>query len=256
METFSPEIHDKIGYYVYRLIDPRNGQTFYVGKGRGNRIFQHVQGALKQEEVSDEDEMDLKNTTILGIKHVGLSVIHVIHRHGIKSDEIAHEVEAALIDAYPGLTNISGGHGSTERGCRHVEQIKSAYAAEPLVAKEPLILICVSRSLAEGRETYDAVRGIWKMARKEAEKRALVLAYDGLLVIGAYRPEKWLVGTKSNFPFVKEDHPDRIGFVGAPAKDVWADYVGKRVPARHKGAIGPFRYLAPGRSGEPEDLDS
>jgi len=93
-----------------------------------------------------------------------------------------------------------------------VEQIKSAYAAEPLVAKEPLILICVSRSLAEGRETYDAVRGIWKMARKEAEKRALVLAYDGLLVIGAYRPEKWLVGTKSNFPFVKEDHPDRIGF--------------------------------------------
>jgi hypothetical protein len=223
METFSPEIHDKIGYYVYRLIDPRNGQTFYVGKGRGNRIFQRVQGALKQEEVSDEDEMDLKNTTILGIKHVGLSVIHVIHRHGIKSD---------------------------------VEQIKSAYAAEPLVAKEPLILICVSRSLAEGRETYDAVRGIWKMARKEAEKRALVLAYDGLLVIGAYRPEKWLVGTKSNFPFVKEDHPDRIGFVGAPAKDVWADYVGKRVPARHKGAIGPFRYLAPGRSGEPEDLDS
>jgi len=35
METFSPEIHDKIGYYVYRLIDPRNGQTFYVGKGVG-----------------------------------------------------------------------------------------------------------------------------------------------------------------------------------------------------------------------------
>jgi uncharacterized protein len=28
--------------YVYRLIDPRNGETFYVGKGRGNRVFSHI----------------------------------------------------------------------------------------------------------------------------------------------------------------------------------------------------------------------
>ncbi|WP_250481199.1 hypothetical protein [Caballeronia sp. GAOx1] len=27
---------------MYRLIDPRNGETFYVGKGKENRVFQHI----------------------------------------------------------------------------------------------------------------------------------------------------------------------------------------------------------------------
>lgn len=30
-----------IGFYVYHLIDPRNGQTFYIGKGQGRRAWQH-----------------------------------------------------------------------------------------------------------------------------------------------------------------------------------------------------------------------
>lgn len=46
INEFSQETINKIGYYVYRLIDPRNGQTFYVGKGKGNRVFQHVLGAI------------------------------------------------------------------------------------------------------------------------------------------------------------------------------------------------------------------
>ena len=29
-------------YYVYRLVDPRNYKTFHVGKGCGDRMFQHV----------------------------------------------------------------------------------------------------------------------------------------------------------------------------------------------------------------------
>jgi len=46
----------------------------------------------------------------------------------------------ALMDAYYGLTNISGDHGSLERGCCHVEQIVNAYRAAPLEPKETLIL--------------------------------------------------------------------------------------------------------------------
>ena len=42
MENFSSEVCKALAYYVYRLIDPRNGETFYVGKGKDNRVFEHV----------------------------------------------------------------------------------------------------------------------------------------------------------------------------------------------------------------------
>lgn len=34
---FASEVAVQLKTYVYRLIDPRNGETFYVGKGTGNR---------------------------------------------------------------------------------------------------------------------------------------------------------------------------------------------------------------------------
>lgn len=58
MDRFSKGVTDKLGYYVYRLIDPRNGQTFYVGKGKGNRVFDHVNDALKDE----ENDINTKNS--------------------------------------------------------------------------------------------------------------------------------------------------------------------------------------------------
>jgi hypothetical protein len=30
VEKFSNEVCEELKYYVYRLVDPRNGQTFYV----------------------------------------------------------------------------------------------------------------------------------------------------------------------------------------------------------------------------------
>ena len=30
---------EQLGWYVYRLIDLRNGETFYVGKGKGSQIL-------------------------------------------------------------------------------------------------------------------------------------------------------------------------------------------------------------------------
>jgi len=38
-------------YYLYVLIDPRNGEPFYVGKGRGNRMYDHWDHRSPYEEI-------------------------------------------------------------------------------------------------------------------------------------------------------------------------------------------------------------
>lgn len=260
MDAFPKEVHDKLGWYVYRLIDPRSGNTFYVGKGRGDRVFQHARGELIEEDAdpTEAELVPLKRAVIQDIQRSGLAVLHLIHRHGIEDEQAAYEIEAALMDAYPGLTNLAGGHRSSLVGCRSVEQIVAAYKADPLVVKEPLILIFIGRTLDQGRDIYDSVRGVWTMNRARAEQHKLVLAYDGVVVVGAYRPRVWKSASPENFDFIAKDwsspHP-RIGFEGEPAQDVWADYVGKRVPPRRKGAALPFRYLKPGTNrSDPDSL--
>lgn len=85
---FTDEVSSKLKTYVYRLIDPRNGETFYVGKGKGNRVFSHIQA----KEDLEGDEFDNKLKRIREIQLAGFEVSHVIHRHGM-DDKTAFEVE-------------------------------------------------------------------------------------------------------------------------------------------------------------------
>ena len=47
MNGFVPGASEKIGFYVYLLIDPRDGVVFYVGKATENRCFAHLAEARK-----------------------------------------------------------------------------------------------------------------------------------------------------------------------------------------------------------------
>ena len=250
-DSFPPGIAEQIKWYVYRLIDPRNGETFYIGKGVGNRIFAHARGEYASMAVAssddEEDDVDLKLKRIKEIKNAGLEVSHVVHRHGIESAGVAYEIEAALIDAYPGLTNRAGGHGSGDYGSRHVEEIIAHYKSEPLQVVEPLILISIGRSFwDEDLTIYEAVRCSWKINVARAKKYKLVLAHDRGKVVGAFRPSGWLPSTPEHFP--GRDVPGRWGFEGEPADAETRElYEGKRVPDeyRRQGAANPVRYCEP-----------
>lgn len=150
IESFPPEVAEKLGYYVYRLIDPRNGETFYIGKGKGNRVFAHARGDIESDSLSE------KMTKIRSIRIAGFDVAHVIHRHGL-SEKSALEVEAALIDAYPGITNIMDGHGNSDFGAMHSSEIIKRYCAETARFEHKALLISVNRSALEV-SLYEATR--------------------------------------------------------------------------------------------------
>ncbi len=242
-QFFPPGVAEELGYYVYRLIDPRTGQTFYVGKGKGNRVFQHANAVdpakwKKSGGEKNDDPIDAigaKIKTILEIKNEGLDVIAIIHRHGMSCEE-ALEVEAALIDAYPGLTNIQNGHGSADRGCMSVEQIlRDAKAKDADFGNRKLLIIKIRTSvILTAGSVYEAVRASWKIDSKKANGLPVLAVENGIIrdVFSA----KW---------HLSGDGP-RKEFDGKPIEEMWARaLVGKRIPEAYRGKAEayPIRYV-------------
>ena len=60
VKQFSSEVITKLGYYVYLLSDPSNGEIFYVGKGKGNRVFSHFKDKGYGEKANKIQEIKLK----------------------------------------------------------------------------------------------------------------------------------------------------------------------------------------------------
>jgi hypothetical protein len=235
VNAFPPGVAEKLKTYVYRLIDPRNGETFYVGKGQGDRLFAHIR------EQVEEDDPNNKLKRIRDIRLAGFDVAHVIHRHGM-DEQTALDVEAALIDAYPGLTNIAGGFGS-DYGAMHAREIIQRYAAQPAVFRHQAMLISVNRSAAQ-TSLYEATRYAWKVRLSKAQQPEVILATPQGLIVGAFAAHEWLPATSANFPG-REDVPGRVGFVGEEAPpEMRSQYVGKRVPDeyRKRGSANPIKY--------------
>lgn len=244
-KQFSELVTRKLEHYVYRLIDPRNGTTFYIGRGQGNRVFSHAAGQEKTIEPEENEALKLK--TIWAIKNAGFEVQHVIHRHGMDEDT-AKEVEAALIDSYPGLTNIQGGYDG-RRGVMHADEVIGLYEAPEAEFRHNVMLINVNKS-SEDQDLYDAVRYAWKVSLENARKSEYVLAVRRGLIIGVFKATEWLPATMENFPDFNRDgygpREGRYGFRGCDAsEDVKRLYLHKRVPDEHRkpGAANPIRYV-------------
>lgn len=248
---FPPGVMEHLGWYVYRLIDPRDGSTFYVGKGKGNRVFAHMRGEVAA--VDDDELLSNKLKQLREIRLAGLEVIHVIHRHGMADEKTAYEVEAALIDAYPGLTNIMSGAGSNEYGAAHIKELIATYQPETVEFQHKVLMISVNRS-SKDVDLYDAVRFSWRVRVERARKAEFILATVRGIVRGVYIADEWLESTRENFPEMPSWDADdefestqksRFGFRGRLAPpDIAKIYIAKKIPdvLRKKGAMSPVKY--------------
>ena len=105
----------------------------------------------------------------------------IIHSHPIKDEDVAFQVETAVMDAYAGLANKVSGHRSGRNGPMHVDEVISAYSAEPFAVTEPLILITISRTYGS-RDTMKATQAAWVVARSSVEPYNLVLGHSNGIV--------------------------------------------------------------------------
>ena len=238
--SFLPGVAEKLGWYVYALGDPRDRTIFYVGKGRGDRVYQHARYAKK---VSGETAPQLKLEKIREIHKAGLEVGVEIVRHRIENENLAYEVEAAVIDAFrltgADLTNLASGHG-TQRGWRPLEAIIAEYVAKPVEIEHPVVLIRISKLFEYGmtpEALYKATREWWRMTPSRHSPQWAFAVYDGI-VRAVYRIERWeqeppTVNRKRRWAF------DGVRDPKMEERYLWTD-VSRDLP---RGAQNPIKYV-------------
>jgi hypothetical protein len=182
---FIAGVTDKLGYYVYALIDPRTDEVFYVGKGRGNRVYQHARHAKK---VTGESAEELKLGRIQAIHAVAMDVKVEIIRHGL-DEATAFECEAAAMDTLKvvglNLTNKVAGQAS-RRGWRPLEDVILSYAARPVTIRpaDAVILVRINRRFTYDMtpdDLYEATRKWWRISPERHKPTLAFAVYNGIV---------------------------------------------------------------------------
>lgn len=244
-EIFSSIVCDKLGYYVYCLADPRTHKIFYIGKGKGNRVFAHAFDALKS--TQESDKMDL----IRQIIAAEMNVEYYILRHNLKSEDEAYLVESVLIDllTYPNfnkediLTNIQGGHHSNEDGIMSVKDIQARYFDYPelvLQNGDRLLLVNITNSYYKTeRSLMDSTREFWVVSKDKAAKTDYVLGvYNGIVMeVCKVKGHKFCDYNENG---VKFDKP-RVSFEVDELTE--SPYLHKKIPSEFVHSQNPVRYM-------------
>ena len=236
MKKFPSEVSMQLKSYVYLNSDPRDGKPFYLGKGIGNRAFNHL-----------NDESDTQKVQkIRQIRDAGFEPRIEILRYGLSNNQ-ASLLEAGVIDllGLTDLTNEIRGQHSSSFGRVRVEDLLLKLTAKPAQITHRALLITISqfyRSDMSDLELLEATRGIWKLGKRREKAEIALAVYQGI-VREVYRIISWLpAGTliykTRNLDDVKSS--TRWEFDGKVAEDLRKQYLHKAVG---KSGQNPIRYV-------------
>ena len=207
----NPLIADRIGpYYVYLLIDPRDGKPFYVGKGTRDRFLSHGELARRpplEESLIEFDadatkkEREDRISRIREIRAQGQEPQVAFARTKIETELEAYLVEAALIDTldrYSGhLVNGVRGHHTPE-GFVTLHDLEVELTTDVVTTKTPAILIVLFdwvdhfdpetgraghgfRSSMTPDDLLQSVRAWWPFSLEKAQRYQYAVAvHDGI----------------------------------------------------------------------------
>lgn len=245
LRSLKPGMAEKLGYYVYLYVDPRDGKVFYIGKGKGERCLDHL----------FEDDDHPKVRRIREIFAAGLEPRIEILAHGIATSDEAYLVEAAAIDliGLKELTNKVVGHNSLLYGRKTLKDLEVFYAPTNADITDAVMLITINRIFRNGmteRELYEATRGVWANHSFErlAGVRFVFAVFEGI-VREVYQPELWrpgrLDGYASRPALTPEDIAGRVEFIGKLApEEIRKRYIDTSVRGYlGQGSQNPCRYI-------------
>lgn len=218
MKKFSSPVIKELKYYVYIYSNPINGEVFYVGKGKGDRVFQHL----------DEDSDSQKANYLKDLLSQGLQPKLEILIHGLDDEETALRVESSIIDliGIKNLTNKQSGHKSATFGRMTLKQIVAIYDKQKVNIEDPAILIRINKAFRYSMtemELYEYTRGKWKLDPQRASKAKYGIAVFEGIVQEVYEIHHWYkagstfslrLENENNELDVKEKWDGRWEFIG------------------------------------------
>lgn len=244
---FDEKTKQNLKYYVYFLINPDTKLPFYIGKGKDNRVFNHMNCAL--DSATSNDKYD----QIREILNKNKKLEHIIVRHGL-SEKMAFEIEASLIDTFDfiktGITNVVGGQKSIEKGLMTSDEIKRLYNAEKLIEIENnCIIININKKYERGsgeNAIYEATKETWTIDRRRLNGLNYVLSEYRGLIVEVFEVEEWYEKERGYLPNSKKFGQTKIGFgfIGRVAENsIRNKYVNKSIAhIKKRGAASAIRY--------------
>lgn len=247
---FKQSVKEALNFYVYALVDPRDKRIFYVGKGSGDRVFQHAEDSL------NENDESLKLSTIRDIHTANMEVKYYIIRHNLSEHE-AYLVESTIIDllTYKAfnreniLTNVVKGHHQWNEGIKTEEEINILYDCKKIepIPGDKLLLVSLNKTYKQSKakgiyrraNDYESARKYWRLFDVRAHQVQYVLGvYRSIvrIVIKVNSREKTSIGENGE----RYDRPRYI-FDGEVLPD--SPYLNKDVSDYPFGSGGEKTYI-------------
>ncbi|MBP3229002.1 MAG: GIY-YIG nuclease family protein [Bacteroidaceae bacterium] len=203
LKNFIKKYPDRLQHYVYALVDPRNDEVFYIGKGQKLRAFDHIFDADKAPgSVLNGNENKLGRIREI---HKARRKVKIFLIHYGLTNEHALLIESALIDVFrnfsltgvnqpTSLTNTKSGYDN-KRGLTSVDALhclmQANWVVQPAVVKlnrrERVVVITINGTSMDIDEIRLRVERCWGLDLQRAQGADYVAAYRNGIIVGLFR---------------------------------------------------------------------